>query len=213
MLTYCLLFILPVLFLLLGVIDPTTACGQATDDKLGSEQKKILNLYASEYLLKDYQHLYYKSENSYYKSEYLLKVFLEPPLTPEDFKLPKFSTLPGRSQQYLDTLFSEQELQAWSSQIEEYVPITWNQELFPDSVSFIREEEIPKYLNRTDIPPPRQDPVFIHYISPPFMYQNKSALMYARKWRGIDAEISYLYFIKQDDRWKLKERGRLNVGY
>jgi len=199
--------------LFLGSIVVIIACGQTTDDNLSSDQKEVLHLYASKYLLKNYQHLYFKSENSYYKPEYLLKVFLEPPLTPEDFKLPKFSTLPGNSQQYLDTLFSDQELQAWSKQIEEYAPIRWNQKVFPDSVSFIREEEIPEYLNRTDIPPPGQDPVFIHYISPPFMYQNKSALMYARKWRGIDSEISYLYFAKQDDRWKLKERGRLNVGY
>src|SRR5699024_12312647 len=192
--------------LFLGSIAVIIACGQTIDDNLSSDQKEVLHLYASRYLLNDYQHLYYRSEDS-------LKPSLEPPLTPEDFKLPKLSTLPGRSQQYLDTLFSGKELQAWSKQIEEYAPITWNQELFPDSVSFIREEEIHEYLNHTDIPPPGQDPVFIHYISPPFMYQDKSALMYARKWRGIDSEISYLYFIKQNDRWELKERGRLNVGY
>src|SRR5699024_4580433 len=122
------------IFILFGVLASTAACGQTTDHNISSDQKKVLHLYASKYLLKDYQHLYYKSENSYYKSEYLLKVFLEPPLTPKDFKLPKLSTLPGNSQQYLDTLFSDQELQAWSKQIEEYAPIRWHQKVFPDSV-------------------------------------------------------------------------------
>ena len=201
------------IFFLFTALGSTVACGQAIVDNLSSDQKKILNLYASKYLLEDYQHLYYKSENSYYKEEYLLKIFLEPPLTSEDFKLPKFSTLPGNSQQYLDTLFSDQELQTWSKLIENYQPVTWDQRIFPDGVTFIREEEIPEYLNRTDIPPPGQDPVFIHYISPPFIYKDQSALMYARRWRGIDSEISYLYFIKQDEQWRLKEKGRLNIGY
>src|SRR5699024_8822148 len=109
---------------------------------------------------------------------------------------------------------SGKKLQAWSKQIEECATITWNQELFPDSVSFIREKEIPEYLNRTDIPPPGQDPVFIHYISPPFMYRNESALMYARRWSsGANVKVYYLYFIKSEGAWKLKEMGRLNVGY
>lgn len=54
--------------------------------------------------------------------------------------------------------------------------------LFLTELKFIREEEIPDYLKRTDIPPPGQKPVFIHHISPPFIYQNKSALMYSRRW-------------------------------
>ena len=189
--------------LLVVIITSDVACGQIKEHELNKDQEKILSLYASKNLLKEGQYLYYKSEDS-------LSPFLELPLTAKDFKLPKFSTLPGDSQQYLDTLFSEQELQSWSKQIANYRPIRCNQHLFSDSVTVIREEQIPKYLNRTDIPPPGQDPIFIHYISIPFMYENKSALMYSRQWSsGANVKVYYLYFVKKNGLWQLKDKGLL----
>lgn len=190
-----------------GVIGLTVACGQTTSNKLSSDQKKVLHLYASTYLLADYQQLYYLSEDS-------LTPFLELPLTPDDFKLSSIDLMPSTSQQYLDTLFSSQELQVWSKQIEDYRPMTWNINIFPEGVTIIRKEEIPKYLNKTDIPPPGQDPVFIHYISPPFMYENKSALMYERRWSsGANVKIYYLYYVNNNGQWELEQRGQLNTGY
>lgn len=186
-----------------------TACHKTNKDKLNKNQKEIITLYVSEYLSEDYQYLYIKSEG---KRELLSSFDL--PLSLEDFKLPIFSTLPGDSQQNLDTLFTEQELQNWSTQIENYHQIRWNQSLFSAKIKFIREEEFPEYLERTDIPPPGQDPVYIHYISTPFVHDDKTAILYSRKWSsGAYVYVRYHYYKKEKNVWEEVEKGRLNVGY
>src|SRR5699024_8840870 len=198
-----------VLILLLGVAVTPSACQQVNDQKLSKDQKEILSLYASEYLFDKYQYLFHKSI-----SEKRLLEILTPPLTPEDFKLPRIALHPDTEIQKGDTLFSKEELNSWTTQLSEYNQLKWDEDLFSDTVRFISKNEIPDYLNHTDIPPPGQDPVFIHYITQPFIYNNQSALVYARKWSsGANIRSTYLYFVKTDGQWQLKETGRNSVIY
>lgn len=172
-------------------------------------QKEILSLYASEYLNKDYQYLYFKME----EKAILLQV-LELPLNPEDFKLPPMTLAPGNTQEHLDTLFTQDELTSWTNQLKAYQQEQWHKHTLPDAVKTIHEEEIPAYLQRSDIPPPGEDPVFIHYITPPFIYNNQSALMYSRRWSsGANVQTRFHYFVKDEDGWKLEYEGNLSVGY
>lgn len=195
-----------VLFFLVGVAVSPSACQKLDDDKLNKDQKEILKVYVSEYLHDKHQYLYYKSEESLSP--------LNPPLTPDDFKLPEVALWPDAKAQKTDTLFSEEELSDWSKKVSKYEQLKWDQNNFSDSVDFIKKEEIPDYLNKTDIPPPGQDPVFIHYLSIPFVYQGKSALMYSRRWSsGANVKVRYHYFKKREKKWKIIQEGPLNTGY
>jgi hypothetical protein len=99
-----------------------------------------------------------------------------------------------------DTLFSKEELKSWSQQITDYQKISWDQTLFPDYVSFIREEQIPENAIRYTGAQPRHDLVFVHYISVPFIHNGKSALLYSRTWRGgAYINIRYHYFVKKNN--------------
>lgn len=184
-----------------------SSCQQLNGDKLNEDQKEILSQYVSEHVLDEDQHLYFKSEESLD----LLKL----PLTPEDFKLPEIAMSHGAEIQPADTLFSKEELNDWGNKISNYKQFNWDKNYFREGVDFIKKEEIPDFLMSTDIPPPDQDPVFIHYISPPFIYQNKSALLYSRRWSsGANVKVRYHYYKKNDKgEWKLIQEGPLNVGY
>ena len=201
-----------VFLLSVGTLLVITACQQNPSDnksKLSTDKKAILTLYATQYLSQDNQQLYAISE----KKKRLLTI-LDPPITAEDFKLPKISTLFGDSQQYLDTLFSEHELQSWSTQIENYQQIRWNQSMFPDSINFIRVEQVPENAERYTGNLPEHDLVFIHYISIPFIYNGKSALLYSRKWSGgAYVDVRFHYYKKESDSWEQIKEGRLNIGY
>ncbi|SMO85118.1 hypothetical protein [Gracilimonas mengyeensis] len=194
------------LILLVGFI---THCSKPETLDPSNHQTEILRLYASEYLKKDSQHLYYKTE----EKEQLLQI-LEVPLQPEDFKLAPITMAPRDTQDHLDTLFTQDELANWSNQLKAYQQDQWDEQNLPTEVKMIHKDEIPAYLQRTDIPPPGQDPVFIHYITPPFIHENQSALMYSRRWSsGANVQTRFHYFIQDEDGWKLEYEGALSVGY
>ena len=185
--------------LLLGSLITLASCKQ---NKFSPDQKAILTLYASQYLSQENQQLYARSE----KKKRLLSI-LDPPITAVDFKLPKIALLPGTKIQAPDTLFSENELKNWGQQISSYKQIRWDQTLFPDFVTFIQEEQIPDYRKRTAIPPPSYEPICIHYITPPLIYNGKSAIMYSKTSKGAGSiRTHYVYFVKNDTGWQLKDK-------
>lgn len=195
--------------ILIGVLNVFTFCQQTNNHKRIENQKEIITLYGSEYLSTEFQYLYYRSIE---KKE--LQSLFDPPLTLDDFKLPQIALPPKTSQIEIDTIFSKEELESWNKQINEYKQIEWDGSLFSGKIKIMSKDEIPAYLQRTDIPPPRQNPVFIHVISSPFMYDDKTALMYSKRWSsGANNKIRYHYFVKTNAKWLLKKTGRLNVGY
>lgn len=177
--------------------------------KLNKDQRTILDLYSSHYLDG-------KDQKNYYKSEHkkLLTEILEVPLTVEDFKLPEIALAPGTEEQKPDTLFREKELKSWSKQVSSYSQQIWNQSLFSKRVQFISEEEIPAYREKTAIPPEGKIPISIHYLSVPFIYDGKSAMLYSRVSEGGGSvQVKYYYFKKMSDKWSIIAEGPLTVMY
>lgn len=186
-----------------------TGCQKSDSTDMSTDQKKILDLYASTYLMNEYQYLYFKSEN---KNQ--LQRVLKPPLESEDFKLSRLAVSPEMNQEHIDSLFTEDELLSWANRINNYEQLEWEQNWFFDEVKILNEQEVPDYLNRSDIPPPGQEPVFIHYITPPFVYADSSALLYTRKWSsGANVKSYFYYYVKVYEEWKLVFEGALSVGY
>ncbi len=197
--------ILVLIILLKGAVF-FSCCQQSNGDKLNEDQKEVFSKYVSEHLLNEDQYLYFKSEES-----------LDPlssPLTPEDFKLPKIALPPGVEMQPPDTLFSKKELNDWSKEISSYKQFKWDQSSFSSRVEFIRDIEIPAYRKRTAIPPPGKTSFSIHYISIPFIYDGRSALLYSRTTKGAGSvRVKYYYFKKADGNWDLVEQGPLTTIY
>lgn len=177
--------------------------------KLDKDQRAILDLYSSHYLDEGDQKIYYKSE-----SKKLLSEVLEVPLTIEDFKLPEIALAPVTEEQKPDTLFREKELKSWSKQVLSYSQQIWKQNLFQKRVQFIREEEIPAYREKTAIPTEDKIPISIHYLSVPFIYDGKSAMLYSRVSEGGGSvQVKYYYCKKMSDKWSIIAEGPLTVMY
>ena len=182
---------------------------ELSDNPNNRDKKRILEVYASKYLSDENHKLYYKSE----KKEHISGLF-DFPLTKEDLKLPKIAVLPGTDVQPADTLFTHKEIEEWGKQLSTYKQRNWSQASFPDFVSFINDKEIPEYLKKHSASPPKKESLYIHYITPPLLHNDKSALIYARDTKGAGStRINYIYFKKINSEWKLIKKVRFRSMY
>jgi hypothetical protein len=199
---------------LLGlVLSILVLLGCTQEDMVGqptnNAQEEILEIYSSKYLSDDNHKLYYKSE----KKKHISELF-DFPLSKDDLKLPDIAVLPGTDIQPADTLFTKKELESWDVQLSTYKQINWSLTTFPDYVSFINKNEIPEYQKRHSAAPPGEEPLYIHYITPPLLYEDKSALMYSRNTKGAGStRINYLYFKKVNNEWNLVKKVRFRTMY
>ena len=186
------------------------SCHQISDEKnLSTDQKEILQLYASQFLSEKNHKLYFKSE----KKKTLLNV-LRPPLSAEDFEKYELYNSIYEKRPKADTLFSSQELKNWSSQLAAYKQIRWNPNNFPKDILFINEKDIPDYLKNLDIPPSGAKLITVHYTTPPFIFDEKSALMYVGITKSVgNNQAHYFYFVKKNGSWKLRSKGPLTIIY